>query len=205
MGRLSLSARFLALRRRPRAPQALPWPPQAGLTLVELLLASVVFSLIVAAAATAIVANVRTANRSEAIQRLREHWGRVSYFLDTEIAEGDTASSTAGCSGVSNLAFSMVIPVNPPLSSGPSTAKIDYYNKNGGVWRCGPPVGRNGRLVFSLSGTSLVTTDSLLVDGASLSANISNNREPIYTLSLTDVTGVQYSQTSSTRSSIRTF
>jgi hypothetical protein len=191
------------------------WPPRAagrgvaagGVTIVELVIVAGITGLVVWGAATSIVSHIHTTSRQEAIQRLRDHWGRFNYFLDSEISEAEHAVTTAGCSTTtSGLVFSLQVPT--AVAAWP-IAQIDYYNKNGAVWRCGPPIDRNGRLVFTMAGGALQVVDNMLVDHATLSVDgtalAANPHEPIYTLSLTDPTGVTYAQTSSSRSRVRTF
>ncbi|MFM7675330.1 MAG: type II secretion system protein J [Synechococcus sp.] len=93
-----------------------------GFTLVELLVAAGLGAVILAVAAKVLTGDVRSSSSQEAIQRLRDHWGRVNYFVDTEVREGLSVSLEAGsggCASVASPLLTITVPA-PGTTSGTS-------------------------------------------------------------------------------------
>lgn len=134
-----------------------------GFSLVELLLVLVLGAVVLSGIIALAVSLTRASVEEETSQVAQDSWSRVQQFLITEIGEAGRSYSGAvesvpielsvpinGCSG---------IPVPPALSSfairvrnpgNPSTSPvlIFYYNQNGNLMRCGPPVLSDGSLDF---------------------------------------------------------
>ena len=82
---------------------------------------------------------------------------RLIYFVETEIAEGQSISydqPISGCAGVSgNALFSILVPDRAATGTTLPTTTIDYYLTGSGATatlnRCGPPINADGRLDFA--------------------------------------------------------
>lgn len=171
-----------------------------GFTLVELLIAAGLGAVILAVAAKVLTGDVRSSSSQEAIQRLRDHWGRVNYFVDTEVREGLSVSLAAGsgaCASVASPLLTITVPA-PGTASGTST--IHYYNQNGDLWRCGPDIADDGSLLFD------TVTNGILVENATLQVSITNATIVSYALTMSSRSsgqGIQYSATSKAQTSAR--
>ncbi|CAK6698008.1 prepilin-type N-terminal cleavage/methylation domain-containing protein [Synechococcus sp. CCY9201] len=169
-----------------------------GLTLVELLVAAAIGAVILAAAARVLTSDIRSNSSQEAIQRLRDHWGRVSYFVDTEVREGLSVSLANGsgeCSSVSNPYLAITVP-NPAGGTG----TIYYYNINGDLWRCGPDIAEDGSLTFN------TVINGMLVERATMQVTIANATNMSYVLTMNSRTGsggITYSASSEARTTAR--
>ena len=60
--------------------------PSQGFTLVELLVAAAVGTVVAAAAGDLMLSNMRSGAALEATQRLRTDWSRTSHFIESEVA-----------------------------------------------------------------------------------------------------------------------
>ena len=163
------------LLRRPVSPV-----PDSAFTLVELLLAVGLGSLMLTGVIALAVSMIRASAREEIAQTSQDAWSRVHQFLVTEVGEARRSyvgsvetvpiqlnAAISGCSGTptppSSSSFSIRVgnPANP--AQAPTT--IDYYVQNGNLMRCGLPVLADGTLNFS--GTRSV---AVLSYGTSLSS-----------------------------------
>jgi prepilin-type N-terminal cleavage/methylation domain-containing protein len=168
-----------------------------GLTLVELLIALVIGAAVMAGAARVLIGDVRSSSSQEAIQRLREHWGRVNYFVDTEVREGIGVSITAGtgsCSDAANPRLTIMVP------AAGATGTIHYYEQAGSIWRCGPDINADGTLDFA------TITNGILVENATMQTTITNGTNVSYTVELrsrSDAGGLTYSGSSQAHTSGR--
>ncbi|QPN65687.1 hypothetical protein H8F26_12295 [Synechococcus sp. CBW1006] len=166
--------------------------------MVELLIASAIGAVILAAAARILTGDIRSNSSQEAIQRLRDHWGRVNYFVDTEVREGlsvSLASGTGACASVASPYLAITVP-NPAGGTG----GIYYYNNNGNLWRCGPDIADDGSLTFN------TVVNAMLVERATLEVSIVNATNMTYTLTMSsrsDGSGVSYSASSEARTTAR--
>ena len=169
----------------------------AGLSLVELLITTVLGALILAVAARVLTSDIRSTSSQEAIQQMRDHWGRVNYFVDTEVREGLSLSKAPGadrCVAASNPLLTITV----PAPGGTST--IHYYEQGGSLWRCGPDINADGTLDFN------TTINGILVENATMQTTITNNKNVSYTLTLRrpgGLNGLVYSATSEARTSGR--
>ncbi|MFY8149304.1 MAG: PulJ/GspJ family protein [Prochlorococcaceae cyanobacterium] len=152
-------------------------------TLVELLIAAGLGAVILAVAAKVLTGDVRSSSSQEAIQRLRDHWGRVNYFLDTEVREGLSVSLAAGSGGCASVASPLLTITVPAPGTASGTSTIHYYNQNGDLWRCGPDIADDGSLLFD------TITNGILVENATLQTSITNSSNVAYTLTLSSRAG----------------
>lgn len=171
----------------------------SGFSLVELLV-SLGFSIVLlTAAVAALMAHFRYTATLEAQNRLQENWSRVNLLLETEIAEADTVA--AGGPNCDGAAASMTLNLrNADNTAGPG-AQITYgVNAADELVRCGPGVAADGTLLFGGG-----TVPAVLAPNAVLAVDTTNNRRPIYTLTLTDpASGVSYAnQVSAARARVR--
>lgn len=168
------------------------------MSLVELLIALVLGGVVMAGAARVLIGDVRSSSNQEAIQRLRDHWGRVNYFVDTEVREGisvSTAAGTGACLDAANPRLTILV----PATAGPGA--IHYYEQAGSLWRCGPDINANGSLDFT------TITNGVLVENATMQTTITNGTNVSYTLVLnssrSDSGGLTYTASSQARTSGR--
>jgi prepilin-type N-terminal cleavage/methylation domain-containing protein len=168
-----------------RSTMGAPSAHQAGFSLVEVLISSVVGVICLAALFTVIISYVRSRDRLESMQRLQDQWGRLQFLLDREIQEATpvTASSTAsGSCGAGTVVLALEVPGN--------NKRILYYLSGTSLRRCGPVITSNGDLGATVS-------DALLLDGVTrFTVNTSDPQLPTYSLTLTDPNGVSYTNQS---------
>jgi prepilin-type N-terminal cleavage/methylation domain-containing protein len=153
-------------------PQAIPtrasrWASQAaeGFTLTELLISLVLGGVLMAAAASTVVSQIRSGNSMEIAQSLRNDMGRLTTFLDSEIGEGDTISyfvpltGPDGCGVGGTSLFTINVPNLGGTGTTLTTTPIHYYlsgiGNTAALNRCGPPINANGSLNFG--GTRIAT------------------------------------------------
>ena len=128
-----------------------------GFTLLELVFYAATSSLILMAAATAILSIIRSNTNLEVNQRVEARRSRVSALIQSETTESEKIlfGQTISCPGVkSNSTFTLQIPYLPnPTNSSTSQALIHYYTAGSGATaelrRCGPPYNSDGSLMFS--------------------------------------------------------
>jgi type II secretory pathway pseudopilin PulG len=139
----------------------------SAFTLVELLVAASIGSLIFASAAALITSHIRSTFASGIAQRVRDDSNRVSYFIQTEANEAalvETGQSLSACTGATGTSiFSLVIP-RPDGVAG-DTANVvrsHYYVNNGNLWRCGPSVNRNGSLNYGAITNSILNSETAI-------------------------------------------
>ena len=125
----------------------------AGFTLVELLVAMVAVQVVFIAAGSLLITHVRGSSDLELAQRQRDNAGRLDYLVQVEASEaavveaGRTLPADCEAAGQASIAAFRV-----PRDSGSyldtigNVSFIYYYNHQGNVRRCGPPVQRNGVL-----------------------------------------------------------
>jgi hypothetical protein len=127
---------------------------ESGFSLVELLIAGAIGVIVVLAGSQLISDQVIQGRRLEAAQRFRENIGRLNYLIQVEASESSQISQLlipAGCSGGSQ-SFTLVIQrPTGGYASAANNSLVQYYNGNDAngipsIWRCGPPVERNGVL-----------------------------------------------------------
>jgi len=140
--------------------------PSDGFSLIELLVGLVMGGFLMAAAASTVVSQIRSGNRMEIAQSLRNDMGRLSSFLESEIGEGDwifynePITGASACTGVSgNSLFALRVPNLGATGTNLAWTLIHYYQSGSGATatlnRCGPPINANGSLNFA--GTRIAT------------------------------------------------
>ena len=178
------------VRRRgaPRRRSLFPWrwgrarALNRGYTLVELLLVSVLGTLIILVVINVIESHVRSRTKLEALMRLQDHWSRVQFLIDADIEEGQRILS--GSRGLCSAAGTTLLALEVPGLS----QKIHYYLAGNGneLRRCGPLIGVNGELQD-------VASDGLVIRGVSdFFVDLADPERPIYRFTLTDSSGVTY-------------
>jgi len=127
--------------------------PERGFTLVELLVAMVAGAAVFAAAGSVLLSHIRSSSQLELAQRQRDNAARLDYLIQVEASEAALVEQgrvlPAGCEGAGQAAIAAF---RVPRDSGNyldtvgNVSFIFYYNHEGAVRRCGPPVQRNGVL-----------------------------------------------------------
>jgi prepilin-type N-terminal cleavage/methylation domain-containing protein len=146
------------LPRLVRRPGGVSGDRGSGFSLVELLIALSVVGVIAAAASSALLGQLRTSASLELAQRQRDDSSRLNYLIQIEAGEAasveanfDGASASpqlpSGCGGGGDAVAVFVVPRDEgSYLSLDNVSRIYYYNKDGDLWRCGPPVNRNGTI-----------------------------------------------------------
>ena len=160
-----------------------------GFTLVELLIAATIGSILTITASNALVSQLRTGGSLTATQNLRQDWNRTTHFIESEAALSERVITNANninlsqCTaaiGSDEFRFAFDIRRDLPLAI--------YYIKSNtdnqalqlkgthSLYRCGPGIDREGNYInaISTSSNSLVTT-ALLVDGMSATCQITSS------------------------------
>ncbi len=105
---------------------------------------------ITAVVSHSLIAMIRSGSRLELQQRAIDQWSRVSFLIDSEVAEGEEIlreQRFTECGGGTSL-FSVRVPV-PNTSEGAlalGSRTIHYLLQEGNLLRCGPPYHANGSL-----------------------------------------------------------
>lgn len=153
---------------------------EPGFSLPELLVVSVVGSLILLGAVEIIASHTRTSTRMEAKIRTHDVWTRIQFLLDQEIQEAACTSAT----NASTLVLSL-----PPCSAPQDT--ITYTLSGSNLLRTGPTVNTaDGSLIFNTTSTDVITSNLTPLNGFSVKTPDSRSAE--YTLSITDPTGFSF-------------
>lgn len=129
-----------------------------GFTLPELLIAGLIAALIAAATAQVMINHLLEERRLEVAQRLREDVSRLNYLIQIEASEAESiqlgAATGGGCANAGGAdAFTLAVPrPTGTYADDTNLSLIRYYNANDdagvpSIWRCGPPVSRNGVLI----------------------------------------------------------
>lgn len=147
-------------------------PPDAGFTLVELLVYVTVASVVLAAAAATVLSSISSSSNLELERRGLETWSRITQFIEGEVADASEISfdrsyelcmdslNVARSGNADEVRFSMAIPV-PSTTAWQSTNLSVFDRNNQKVWvhymlrldsgslalvRCGPPYDADGNL-----------------------------------------------------------
>lgn len=134
----------------------------SAFTLPELLIASSIGVVVALISGQFLVDQIFQGRRLEATQRVRENISRFNHLVQIEASEADeikiSSNAVSGCSGP---AGSPVLIIPKPIGTYASSNEsvVQYYNDldNDGVpsiWRCGPPVSRNGVLKIAENNVS---------------------------------------------------
>ena len=133
---------------RPKLPR---WHSHSsGFTLVELLMVALLAAGITAAVSNSLIAMIRSGSRLELQQRAIDQWSRISFLIDSEVAEGEEVrreQAFTECGGGTSL-FSVRIPVPEGGPAAPTLGSrtIHYFLRGTSLLRCGPPYHANGSL-----------------------------------------------------------
>ena len=185
----------------PQVPAARCRIRPTAFTLVELLLAVALGSLVIAGITALAVSMIRASVQEESDQVAQDAWSRVHQFLITEVGEAgrsysgsvetvpiQLATAISGCSGTPAppALASFSIRVRNPSNPTAAPTVLAYYNQNGNLMRCGLPVLAGGSLDFSA--TSSVAILSYNTSLANLSIGHSG-RSIAYTVLITSPHG----------------
>lgn len=161
-----------------------------GFSLVELLVVSVLGSIITIAAAQVLIGHIRSSVSTEAMLRAQDTWSRLQFLLDQEIQEAESFSATG-----TTLTLTM-----PNVNGVVDT--ITYTLSGTDLTRTGPNINTtNGAL---MPGTS---QEAILVGNVTEFAPVlsgTNNRTVTYTLNIRDPSGFSFRQSKSTAAQTRT-
>ena len=131
----------------------------SGLTLVELLMATLAGALILSSATSLILSQLNLNKRSATIERLRETWSRATNFIVSEVAFSEKAISSSSlitipstCNiSTSQFRLGLIIrPDLPPVIYGIKTSPSMLIGDNV-LWRCGPTINSDGNYSSTLS------------------------------------------------------
>ena len=168
-------------------PTAFPPPSRssrcnAGFSMVELLVASVVGLVVLVAVAEALIAHLRSSASSEALFRQRQDWSRAEHFLETEIAHSSRLRTTASSAELNacglqssefRLALEMPAGLAPVIYGVKARSGLGAYG-SASDWsgthvlvRCGPTFDNNGNYLAASSADALsVVVDELTAGSA---------------------------------------
>lgn len=197
-----------------------------GFTLVELLVAALMGSLLTIATSDLLLSHMRSSARLEGTQRMRQDWSRVTHFIESEVALSERVISDPArinleqCSipiAPEDFRFALEIRRDLPLAiyyitSNPDPSITLVGDRS--LYRCGPGIDRNGYYTDLISSnTSSIVNASLLVDGMTQDCQITpstikpdlttgSGKSLRYELCLTGLTSARYSQAISTYSRV---
>ena len=197
-----------------------------GFTLVELLVAALMGSLLTMATSNLLLSHMRSSATLEGTQRMRQDWSRVTHFIESEVALSErvisdpTRINLEQCSipiNAEDFRFALEIRRDLPLAIyyieiNPSPSIT--LNGDRSLYRCGPGIDRNGGYTDLISSSTSSTVNSaLLVDGMTQDCQINPSTiEPDQTtgsgkslrfeLCLTGLTSARYSQAINTSSRV---
>lgn len=192
-----------------------------GFTLVELLVAAAVGSIVAITASDLMLSNMRSGAALEATQRLRTNWSRVSHFIESEVALSERVITNASllnlaqCNPrITTTEFVFGLEVRRDLPPAiyfvrNNASNSLEWNGESSLWRCGPSINKNGEYTNVITGNSTsVLTAQQVVDGMSTSCKLSvNNTEDVskslrYGLCMRGLTNYSYAQSVNTYSRI---
>jgi hypothetical protein len=142
----------------------------AGFTLVELLLASGLSVLVLGLAAAAMVSQIRTGARVEALERQRSDWNRTTHFIEAEVALSEAVISSfsevtvpGSCGAVAAADFRFALRIRPDLPPAvylvrPSLAP---WTPDNSLLRCGPDIDADGRYRVGVEPVMALLMDGL--------------------------------------------
>ena len=149
-----------------------------GFTLVELLVASLAAGLVTVGASSAMTYHMRSTASMEAVERTKQDWGRVSHFIEAEVALSErviTNSSNINlnqCNQTiqeSEFLFALEIRRDLPAALYYITnnqAGSDQWSGTKSLFRCGPGIDELGEYTDEITGSNQVVDDAQrLIDG----------------------------------------
>ena len=126
-----------------------------GFTLPELLIAGILAAAVAAMTAQVMINQLLEGRRFELAQRNRENISRLNYLIQIEGSEAEeieygAAGNPDDCPG-GGESFTFLVPLPEGTYADPvNRSRVQYYNADAegipSIWRCGPPVTRNGVL-----------------------------------------------------------
>ena len=174
---------------------------QAGFSLIELLLYSVLTVISLGGLVTALVADLRSGTSLQTFQQSLSRWKRLNRLLSTEIAEADQIlyGANVACAGSqANSIFTFRIPyISNPAEGSPNLRRttIHYYSNNANddagnqLWRCGPGYLPSGELNLTSIPPDLFETKVMDRTTIAINDQKSNQRTMQFTVSLRSVNG----------------
>ena len=196
-----------------------------GFTLVELLIAATLGSLVTITASNILVGQLRTGGNLSATQNLRQDWNRTAHFIESEAALSERIITNSANINLNQCTtaitsdefrFAMDIRRDLPLAiyyikNNPGSQALELKGTHS-LYRCGPGIDRDGNYtnIISTSSNSSVTT-ALLVDGMSATCQIdsssiqpanSSGKSLRYELCLQGMSNNRYAQTINTYSRV---
>ena len=147
-----------------------------GFTLVELLVASLAAGLVTSAAISAVTNHMRAS--MEAVERTKQDWGRVSHFIESEVALSERVITNPSSINLdqcnqtiqsSEFLFGLEIRRNLPtalyyITNNP--AGTDQWSGKLSLVRCGPGIDEQGNYTNVITGGNQVVNDAQrLIDG----------------------------------------
>ena len=158
---------------------------------MELLVAMVAGVVVFAAAGSVLISHIRSSTQLELAQRQRDNAGRLDYLVQVEASEAALVEQgrvlPAGCDAAgeaSIAAFRVPRDSGDYLDTEGNVSFIHYYNHEGSVRRCGPPVQRNGVLNHA-AGLGLhdgVAVRDGIIELVSCHGQNTNSRQLVYRL-----------------------
>lgn len=174
------------------ANQGFPDGDSRGLTLVELLAASLAGALILSAATSLILSQLNLSKRTATIARLRQNWSNSTSFLVSEIAFSEkifnSASSvtiSSSC-GISSTQFRLGLtlrPNLPPVIYGVKTSP-SMLNPDNALWRCGPKINDDGSYSSTLEAGIIADELDGAATGGGFAVSISGEKQVELSLSI---------------------
>lgn len=160
-------------------------PSSQGFSLIELLVATVAGSLVLAAAGSLIVQQLTLNSRMAGFERLRETWAQAVSLLVAEAALSErmdtslvTVSIPASCEITSaQFRFALMLRLDLPpviygVKSSPTTLKADNS-----LWRCGPSINDDGSYATTVSNGVVADGLDAAAAGGGLSAVITGSKQ----------------------------
>ena len=196
--------------------------PCNGFTLVELLIAAAVGTLVAATASQLMLSNTRSGAALEATQRLRTDWSRVSHFIESEVALSERVITNASLLNLAQCnpsitATEFVFGLEVRRDLRPAIYFVRHnatnsleWNGDSSLWRCGPSIDEDGEYSDLISGSSASQlTAQRLVDGMTSSCMLSASSSTTgvskslrYRLCIRGLTNYSYAQSVNTYSRI---
>lgn len=149
-----------------------------GFTLVELLIASLAAGLVTTAASSAVSYHMRASASLEAVERTKQDWGRVSHFIEAEVALSERLITNPGninlnqCNQTiqsSEFLFALEIRRDLPTALyyiSDNQAGTDQWSGTRSLFRCGPGIDELGEYTDAITGSNQVVNDAQrLIDG----------------------------------------
>jgi type II secretory pathway component PulJ len=144
----------------------------AGFTLPELLIAGIIAAGIAVITSQVLINQILTGRRIELTQRIRENTSRFNYLVQIEASEASEigqAIALTGCEGGGASVFTFFVPRDQDTyASQTNRSEVHYYNNNGSIWRCGPPVTRNGVLIHGREAAPQDPVSGIVIRNATL-------------------------------------